>query len=213
MPPMASRLPSAGCESEHTEANPTTMDEREELGRLIAEHSLLTREEGFLLASGKRSPYYYNLKATTLSLPHALAAAARLILARVNGLAEEVHAIGGLTSGADPLVVAVSQEALKEGINLPGFFVREQPKTHGTERVIEGVVWSGMNVVIVDDVITEGRSVLKAIMGARQAGARVVQVIILVDREEGGVKTLRDQGYKVEAIFTHTELIALKHPS
>lgn len=207
-----SRLASVGCESGHADENLPPMGEREELRNLLAEHSVIFREEGFLLASGKRSNYYYDLKQTTLSSPHALSAAARLILAKINGLAEHVDAIGGLTSGADPLVVAVSLAAMGEGRTLPGFFVREKPKGHGTERLIEGVVRAGMNVVIVDDVITEGKSVHKAITGAEEQGAHVVHVFILVDREEGGVKFLRDLGYKVEPIFTHSELISLKQP-
>jgi len=181
------------------------MNAREELRGIIAKESVLFREEGFLLASGRRSQYYYDLKATTLSNPHALSLAARLLLDKIG---PDIDAIGGLTSGADPLVVAVSLLAMTEGRRLPGFFVREKPKAHGTERVIEGVVEKGMNVVILDDVITQGNSVLKAIKGAEEKGARVVRVIILVDREEGGMKFLRDQGYKVEPIFTHTELIS-----
>jgi orotate phosphoribosyltransferase len=181
------------------------MNAREELRGIIAKDSVLFREEGFLLASGRRSQYYYDLKLTTLSNPHALSLAARLLLDKI---APHVDAIGGLTSGADPLVVAVSLLALTEGRRLPGFFVREKPKAHGTERVIEGVVEEGMNVLVLDDVITQGNSVLKAIKGAEEKGARVVHVLILVDREEGGMKFLRDQGYNVEPIFTHTELVS-----
>ncbi len=205
MPTTGSKLTSDGCEVRHTERNLPTMNAREELRGIIAKESVLFREEGFLLASGRRSQYYYDLKATTLSNPHALSLAARLLLDKIG---PDIDAIGGLTSGADPLVVAVSLLAMTEGRRLPGFFVREKPKAHGTERVIEGVVEKGMNVVILDDVITQGNSVLKAIKGAEEKGARVVRVIILVDREEGGMKFLRDQGYKVEPIFTHTELIS-----
>jgi orotate phosphoribosyltransferase len=186
------------------------MDEREELLHLVAKESVLHKERGFVLASGKTSDYYYDLKRTTLSFPHALKAAARLILAKINALPEPVHAVGGLTSGADPLVVAISLAALDQGIPLPGFFVREKPKAHGTERVIEGTVHGGMNVVIVDDVITAGKSVYKAIQGAEDQGARVVHVFVLVDREEGGPEFLRERGYKVESIFSHTEIKALK---
>jgi orotate phosphoribosyltransferase len=184
------------------------MNAREELRQIIAKESIHFREEGFLLSSGKRSQYYYDLKLTTLSNPHALSLAARVLYDKIAALPERVDAIGGLTSGADPLVVAVSLLALTEGRNLPGFFVRAKPKGHGTERLIEGALDNGVNVVILDDVITQGNSVLKAIKGAEEAGAHVVHSLILVDREEGGVAFLRDQGYRVEAIFTHTELTA-----
>jgi len=192
------------CELSHTDA----MTAREELRQIIAKESVLFREEGFLLASGKRSKYYYDLKLTTLNNPHALWLASKLMLEKITSFGRHVDAVGGLTSGADPLVVAVSLLAKSQGIHLPGFFVREKPKAHGTERVIEGVVTPGMSVVIVDDVITQGNSVLKAIKGAEEKGAEVVQVLILVDREEGGLGFLRSQGYCVEPIFTHTELIS-----
>ena len=205
MPTTGSKLRSGCCEVGHTEQNLPSMNAREELRGIIAKESVLFREEGFLLASGRRSQYYYDLKLTTLSNPHALNLAARLLLDKIG---PHVDAIGGLTSGADPLVVAVSLLAMSEGRRLPGFFVREKPKAHGTERVIEGVVEEGMNVVILDDVITQGNSVLRAIKGAEEKGARVVHVFILVDREEGGMKYLREKGYNVEPIFTHTELVS-----
>jgi orotate phosphoribosyltransferase len=206
-----SRLSTAvDCEPEHIkESCLTHMDERAELRHIIARESVLVSEEGFVLASGKRSKYYYDVKRTTLSLPHALASAARLMLAEINALQEPVQAVGGLTSGADPLVVAISLAALIEGRNLPGFFVRDKAKGHGTERLIEGVLEPGMNVVIVDDVITQGNSVYKAIQGAEDQGARVVHVFILVDREEGGTPFLRDKGYKIKSLFTHSELTPL----
>jgi orotate phosphoribosyltransferase len=207
MPMAEGRLSTNGCDSKY---NLVTMGEREELLHLVAKESVRHKEGGFVLASGKISDYYYDLKRTTLSFPHALRAAARLMLAKIKTLPEPVHAVGGLTSGADPLVVAISLAALEEGLPLPGFFVREKPKAHGTEQVIEGTIQTGMNVVIVDDVITGGKSVYKAIQGAEAQGARVVHVFVLVDREEGGIEFLRERGYEVEPIFTHTELKALK---
>jgi orotate phosphoribosyltransferase len=182
------------------------MGVREELRDIIASQSLLTRPEGYVLASGKWSPYYFDLKLTTLSNPHALRLAGRLLFDKIGALVPRIDAIGGLTSGADPLVIAVSQLAIHGGRLLPGFFVRDEQKTHGTERVIEGTVNDGMNVVILDDVITTGNSVVKAIGPVAKRGARVVQVFVLVDREEGGVQSLRDHGHSVEPIFTYSEL-------
>jgi len=191
-------------------ANPhgIAMDTRDELKQIVATKSLLTRPEGYTLASGQWSPYYFDLKLTTLSDPHALSLAARLLLERISALDVRVDAVGGLTSGADPLVVATSLLALQASRVLPGFFVRDEQKHHGTERVIEGLVSEGMNVVILDDVITKGNSVLKAIKPVEKRGAHVVRVLVLVDREEGGIKFLSDLGYTVEPIFTHSELVA-----
>jgi orotate phosphoribosyltransferase len=72
--------------------------------------------------------------------------------------------------------------------------------------VIEGNVSDGMNVVIVDDVVTTGRSVMKAIRPVEKQGAKVLQVLILVDREEGGIAYLKEQGYQAEAIFCSSDL-------
>jgi orotate phosphoribosyltransferase len=185
------------------------MSAREELRAIIAKHSLLTRPEGFLLASGKRSPWYFDLKLTTLSSPHALSLAARILLDRINDLPGRIDAVGGLTSGADPLVVSVSLLAYREGRVLPGFFVRDEQKSHGTEHVIEGTVTDGMKVVILDDVITTGGSVMKAIKPVEKQGATIAYIFILVDREEGGIEALREQGYKVEPVFRFSELKSL----
>jgi orotate phosphoribosyltransferase len=131
-----------------------------------------------------------------------------LLLDKINALGVRIDAIGGLTSGADPLIVATSLIALKSGQILPGFFVRDEQKLHGTEELIAGIVNEGMNVVILDDVITRGKSVLKAIEPVEKIGAHVVRVLILVDREEGGIEFLASKGHKAEPIFTYTELIA-----
>lgn len=182
------------------------MSDREELREIIREQSFLRRPEGYTLASGKWSPYYVDLKLTTLSNPRALFLAASIMLERILGLPRRAEAVGGLTSGADPLIVAISQLALRRGVTLPGFFVRDEQKTHGTERVIEGSVTDGMSVVIVDDVITTGRSVTKAIRPVEKQGAKVLRVLVLVDRQEGGIEFLGDQGYQAEAVFSSSEL-------
>jgi orotate phosphoribosyltransferase len=183
------------------------MDTRAELRDIIREQSILRRPEGYILASGKWSPYYFDLKLTTVSNPYALWLAARLMLEGIDILPMRPDAIGGLTTGAVPLVVAISLLANREGKTLPGFFVRDEQKTHGTERVIEGRVTDGMKVVIVDDVITTGGSVMKAIRPVEKQGAKVLHVLVLVDRGEGGIAALREQGYHAESIFTSGELL------
>jgi len=184
------------------------MDARDELRQIIARKSLLTRPEGYTLASGAWSPYYFDLKLTTLSDPHALRLASEVLLDKIDALGARIDAIGGLTSGADPLIVATSLLALQRGRVLPGFFVRDAQKHHGTERVIEGIVTAGMNVVILDDVITKGNSVLKAIEPVEKIGAHVERVLVLVDREEGGIAFVAGKGHVVEPIYTYSELVA-----
>lgn len=113
------------------------------------------------------------------------------VLDTIQTLSEEVEAIGGLTHGADPIIGAVMMEARQRGISLNGFYVRQQPKNHGTRNLVENAPPKGASVVIVDDVVTAGGSVLKAIDGAEREGCKVVAVITLVDRLEGGGDKIR----------------------
>jgi orotate phosphoribosyltransferase len=179
------------------------MDARDEL-RLILKTTSLFRGQ-FVLASGKKSEYYFDCKLTTLSEPRGLKLAAQLMYDRIQALRVPVHAVGGLVMGSAPLVIGVSLEALARGQTLPGFMVRKEPKAHGRQRLIEGVVKPGSNVVIVEDVVTSGGSVLKAIRAAEEVGAKVVKVLILVDREEGAAETLRD--YDCERIFSFKDFL------
>ena len=106
--------------------------------------------------------------------------------------APQVEAIGGLTMGADPLASAVSTMSYLAGRPLPAFYVRKEPKSHGTAQWLEGAksLRPGMPVAILEDVVTTGGSALKAIARAREFGLQVALVLGLVDREEGGREAL-----------------------
>jgi len=179
------------------------MDARGELRQILKSTSLF--RGSFVLASGKTSEYYFDCKLTTLSEPRGLKLAAQLLYDRIESCGLPVHAVGGLVMGSAPLVIAVSLEALARGKTLPGFMVRKEPKPHGRQRLIEGVVKRGTNVVILEDVVTSGASVLKAIRAAEDEGATVVKVLMLVDRDEGAAETLRD--YDHEAIFSFKDFL------
>src|SRR5262245_36593462 len=131
------RLAVEGCESAHAPMLRMTSDTDtwETLRKIIRTQSVLTRPEGYILASGKWSPDYFDLKLTTLSEPSALSMSATLVVEKIEALerstGREVQAVGGLTSGADPLVVAVALHAYGKGRALPGFFVRDEQKMHG----------------------------------------------------------------------------------
>jgi orotate phosphoribosyltransferase len=84
-------------------------------------------------------------------------------------------------------------KAAQEGGRLDGFYIRKEPKKHGTQRLIENAPAPGTPVVIVDDVVTKGGSVVKAIDGAEDAGCRVVGAVVLVDRLEGGAEKIRER--------------------
>ena len=133
----------------------------------------------FKLSSGGTSDYYIDCRTTTLD-----AIGSRLtgevFLEEIRKREWKPQAIGGLTMGADPIVVAV---AVVSG-ELNGFLVRKAEKQHGTGQRIEGFREKGARVVIVDDVCTTGSSTVQAIEAAREYGFDVVGAMCLVEREE-----------------------------
>jgi orotate phosphoribosyltransferase len=138
-----------------------------------------------------------------------------VVLDEIERLPEKVGAVGGLNTGADPIIGAVMMEARQRGIALDGFYVRSQPKSHGTKRVVENSPPKGTNVVIVDDVVTGGGSVLKAVAGAQEEGCKVVAVITLVDRLEGGGEKIKEKVGIYRPLYTlkdfHRELAECQH--
>ncbi len=151
----------------------------------------------FTLASGKKSDHYWDGKQLNLHPEGAYLIGEEILekLARVN-----IDAIGGLVIGAVPIVTAVALVSHKAGTPIPSFIVRKEPKAHGTRKRIEGHFKKGFNVAIVDDVITTGGSVKKAIEAVEEEGGKVVKVIVVVDRQEGGSKELKEK-YDFEAII------------
>lgn len=153
-----------------------------------------------LLSSGRTSDRgYFDGKRVTLS-PKGAYEVAKAVFDELEGV--EVDAVGGLVIGAALIVSVVASISYQEGKPIPTFIVREEPKPHGTQRQIEGHLKPGSKVAIVDDVITTGASVLKAIKAVEAIGCQVVKVIALVDRHEGGSDELRRQGYDFTAFLS-----------
>ncbi len=150
---------------------------RQELLRLLAHKSFRLGE--FKLSSGAASDYYIDCRATTLDAKGSKLTG-QVFLEEIRAQGWKPEAVGGLTLGADPIVVAV---AVTSG-ELHGFLVRKAEKQHGTAQRIEGFHEKGARVVIVDDVCTTGASTVQAIEAAREFGFEVVGVMCLVEREE-----------------------------
>jgi orotate phosphoribosyltransferase len=150
---------------------------RQELLRLLAMKSFRLGE--FKLSSGGTSDYYIDCRTTTLDARGAQLTG-EVFLEEIQTRGWKPQAIGGLTMGADPIVVAVAVTSGK----LHGFLVRKAEKQHGTSQRIEGFREKGAQVVIVDDVCTTGASTIQAIAAAREFGFEVVGVMCLVEREE-----------------------------
>src|SRR5437879_8930195 len=150
---------------------------RKELLRLLADKSFRLGE--FKLSSGATSDYYIDCRTTTLDAKGSRLTG-EVFIEEIRRRGWKPHAIGGLTMGADPIVVAVS---VVSG-DLHGFLVRKAEKQHGTGQRIEGFREKGARVVVVDDVCTTGASTVQAIEAAREFGFEIVGAMCLVEREE-----------------------------
>jgi orotate phosphoribosyltransferase len=156
---------------------------RDEILELLATRSFRLGE--FTLSSGGKSDYYIDCRTTTL---HARGAelTGRVFLDLIQQLGWQPLAVGGLTMGADPIVVATSVISSQMGAPIHGFLVRKAEKAHGMGRRVEGFQEKGARVVIVDDVCTTGGSTIQAIEAAREFGFNITGVACLVERLEAG---------------------------
>lgn len=157
----------------------------------------------FVLASGQRSDYYLDMKPAMYD-PEGVNVLADLVLQAIKSM--PVDYIGGLEMGAVPLIGPVTMLSYQRGRSIPGFFVRKNVKDHGTMKRIEtGDDLTGKNVVILDDVTTTGKSAMIAIDFVREAGAKVLLVLSIVDREEGATEFYAKEGIPFRALFHASE--------
>ena len=160
----------------------------------------------FPLASGRTSDLYVDARVTTLH-PEGIGLIAEAILER---LQPEVVAVGGPVTGADPITGALVLRSQQLGRPLCGFMVRKAAKAHGRGKQVEGLdnIEAGSPVCVIEDTVTTGGSLLDAVQAVEAAGLRVVQVIVVVDREEGGADRVRSAGYPYEALVGRRDLEA-----
>jgi len=179
---------------------------KQKLIELLVQKSFnYTQTPTFKLASGKMSQYYVNCKPTVLD-PYGMNLVGHLVFEKLDHTS--VSAVGGLTFGADPISVATSFVSGLENQPVKAFSVRKQQKDHGMIRWIEGNIQKGDRVAILEDVVTTGGSTIKAIERVRSEGLDVMQVIVLVDRQEGGIDHIKSFVDRVDVIVTRDELMA-----
>lgn len=180
------------------QATEALTDDREKLRLLVKERAFKFGK--FALTSGKESSYYFDGKQVTLH-PEGACLLGRIIMDKIRR--DDVQAVGGPTIGADPIVGSLAVISRLEGLDLKFFIVRKAAKEHGRQKLIEGPeLLPSDRVVIVEDVITTGGSVLKAIEAVRETGCTVAKVVVLVDRLEGGSDRLKKMGIPIEPVFT-----------
>jgi orotate phosphoribosyltransferase len=177
------------------------LSERDRLLELLKTKALELRQ--VTLSSGQTSNYYIDCKRVTLSSEGAYLAA-RIFLDMIE---PEAEAVGGLTLGADPLVASIVALSHIDGRNLQGLIVRKEPKKHGTMSYVEGpTLEMGAKVAVIEDVVTSGASILRAIERIEAAGYQPVQALAIFDRQEGGRDALQDKGYRLQSIYTREDL-------
>jgi len=177
---------------------------RNALSQLLRARSL--RRGDFVLSSGARSDYYIDARVTTMSGTGQLLIGA-VALDTLDRLGWAPRLVGGLTLGADPIAYAIAHTATSQGRAIDAFTVRKEEKKYGTGRRIEGPFIPEADVVVVEDVLTTGASAAAAALAVREAGGRMLGVLALVDRDEGGRERLEMDGLTVRAIFGIAELL------
>lgn len=148
----------------------------------------------FTLSSGRKSDYYVDMK-KAITDPQILLQVAKIISNLIKD--DEIDKIAGPALGAVPIATAV---ALQSGI--PMLMVRKAQKDYGTSKLIEGDLKQGDNVIVVEDVTTTGKSLLKTVRAVKDNGGKIKRTFVIVDREEGAVEGLEKEGLQLEPIVS-----------
>ena len=179
------------------------MSDQEALRQLLLERSV--KRGDFLLASGQRSSFYIDCRLATMSAA-GMALIGRMGWDAIRGAGWRPVGVGGLTMGADPVAYAIAAASFQTAVQIDAFSVRKELKEHGTGRSIEGNFRVGDSVVVVEDVITSGESARKAVTAVESAGGKVLGILAVVDREEGGKAVLEAGGHRVVTLTTAAAL-------
>jgi len=176
------------------------VSERERVLAHLVEHSV--RRGDFVLKSGRRSSWFIDSK-QTICAPEVMVDVATLLLERIP---DEATAIGGLTMGADGATFITAGVAATRGRSLRAFSVRKEEKDHGARGRIAGVLEPGDRVVITEDTVTRGTSLLEAARVVRDYGARVVLLLAVVDRGGTAAAMAQGEGWRFDALFSAPDL-------
>jgi len=184
-----------GVKGNPQDSEPSAEDIREQLARALVEVGAVEFGD-FLLASGRRSDVYVNVKRAT-TRPAVLRLCAKAMAEHIGG----ADRVAGVELGAIPLAVAVGLET-----GLPFIMVRKKPKDHGTQSLLEGELEPADEVVLVEDVTTTAGSAVHAVEVLRESGARVDRVVVVIDRGEGATEALAAAGARLIPILTLGDL-------
>ncbi|OYO06078.1 orotate phosphoribosyltransferase [Enemella evansiae] len=177
------------------------MSDREELIEHIKDLAVV--HQRVTLSSGQEADYYVDMRRVTLD-----GVAAPLVGRVMRELVADLDfdAVGGLTLGADPVATSMLHAAAYAGQRLDAFVVRKSEKAHGLQRRIEGTEVTGRRVLVVEDTSTTGGSALTAVEALQQAGAEVVAVAVVVDRNTVAAEKIAEAGLPYRYAITAEEL-------
>ena len=156
----------------------------------------------FTLRSGEISPIYIDCRAI-ISYPQLLHAVGKALWSKVKHLKPSL--LCGVPYTALPMATAISLEQ-----NLPMLMCRKEVKEYGTKKQIEGIFKPGQDCLIIEDVVTTGGSVLKIAESLKKHDLQVTDIVVLVDRQQGGKEALMAAGYQLHSVFTLNELVLTK---
>jgi orotate phosphoribosyltransferase len=188
-------------ESPMTVVSAADQHDREELAALVRELAVVHGR--VTLSSGAEAEYYVDLRRVTL---HHRAAPLIGRLLRVLTADWAYDAVGGLTLGADPVATSVLHSAAADGVAIDAFVVRKEAKAHGMQRLVEGPDIAGRQVLVVEDTSTTGESALTAVRSVLAAGASVVGVACVVDRDTGAQEAIEAEGVAYRAVLGPADL-------